>query len=102
MATRAWGMFGKFIYGLGYLTGANTLDVSSTYINAGIVMANSTGDALIDAGFAKIHSEVVIQPALKADGIRPDGTFGQHIGVLYNGKWNCSQLSSSIDYSTLR
>ncbi|KAG8905392.1 hypothetical protein FRB99_009005 [Tulasnella sp. 403] len=91
MGLRGYGEFGKFIYGLGYLTGANTLDVSSNAVNVGILEAyggNQTeGLALIDEAYGRVHNEVVIQPGVKADGIRPDGSFGQHLGILYNGNY---------------
>lgn len=30
---------------------------------------------------------MVIQNSIKADGIRADGSFGQHAGILYNGNY---------------
>ena len=59
---------------------------------------------LTDA-FSRVHQEVTVKDAVRADGIRPDGTFGesranllrsnhthdmnegQHRGVLYNGNY---------------
>ncbi|KIO26606.1 polysaccharide lyase family 8 protein, partial [Tulasnella calospora MUT 4182] len=82
--------FGRFVYGLGYITGANTLDISSNLINAGILQAlagNDTGYDLIDDAFERVHNEVQVQEADKADGIRPDGSFGQHMGILYTGNY---------------
>ncbi|KAG8950415.1 hypothetical protein FRC04_007430 [Tulasnella sp. 424] len=82
--------FGRWVYGLGYITGANTLDISSNLVNAGIVQAlagNATGYDLIDDAFERVHNEVVVQEAVKADGIRPDGSFGQHLGILYTGNY---------------
>lgn len=81
--------FGRWVYGLGYITGANTLDLSSNLVNAGLLQAlagNATGYDLIEDAFQRVHDEVVVQEAVKADGIRPDGSFGQHIGILYTGK----------------
>lgn len=88
MVERGATTFGRFVYGLGYITGANTLDISSNLVNAGIVQAlagNSTGYDLIAGAFQRVHNEVVVQTAVKSDGIRPDGSFGQHVGILYNG-----------------
>ncbi|KAG9016597.1 hypothetical protein FRB90_002878 [Tulasnella sp. 427] len=82
--------FGRWVNGLGYITGANTLDLSSNLINAGMIQAlagNDTGYSMIEDAFARVHSEVVVQTAVKADGIRPDGSFGQHIGILYTGNY---------------
>ena len=33
------------------------------------------------------HAEVVLHDALHADGIRADGSFGQHGGIIYNGNY---------------
>lgn len=41
---------------------------------------------LTDA-YSRIHNEVIIENATLADGIRADGSFGQHGGVLYNGNY---------------
>ncbi|KAG8926354.1 hypothetical protein FRC00_002997 [Tulasnella sp. 408] len=90
MVERGATTFGRFVYGLGYITGANTLDISSNLVNAGIAQAlhgNSTGYELISSAYERVHNEVVVQPAVKADGIRPDGSFGQHVGILYNGNY---------------
>ncbi|KAG8975127.1 hypothetical protein FRC05_006295 [Tulasnella sp. 425] len=90
MVERGATTFGRWVYGLGYITGANTLDISSNLVNAGIVQAlagNATGYDLINAAFERVHNEVVVQEAVKADGIRPDGSFGQHIGILYTGNY---------------
>ena len=81
---RAFGTFGRFVNGLGYLTGANTLDVAKIGIDSGLLTGNAT---LVASGYQHIHSEVVVQNALRADGIRADGSFGQHGGIIYNGNY---------------
>ena len=81
---RAFGTFGRNINGLGLLTGANTLDVSKIGIDSGLLVDNAT---VIASGYQRIHNEVVIQNATKADGIRADGSFGQHEGLIYNGNY---------------
>lgn len=70
--------------GLGFLTGANTLDVAKIGIDAGLLTDNAT---IVADGYARIHKEVVVQNATKADGIRADGSFGQHGGIIYNGNY---------------
>ena len=65
-------------------TGANTLDVASIGVDLALLTNNAT---LITDAYRRVHSEVVIQQAIKADGIRPDGGFAQHLGVLYNGNY---------------
>ncbi|KAF8626538.1 hypothetical protein AX15_004841 [Amanita polypyramis BW_CC] len=67
-----------------YLTGANVLDVAKIGIDGALLAVNVT--QLTDA-FRRVHQQVIIQDGVKADGIRPDGSFGQHSGVLYNGNY---------------
>lgn len=81
---RAFGTFDRYINGLGYLTGANTLDVAKVGIDSALLMGNAT---LIAEGYRRIHQEVVVQNATTADGIRADGSFGQHGGIIYNGNY---------------
>ncbi len=81
---RAFGTFGRNVNGLGFLTGANTLDVAKIGIDSGLLTSNGT---LIADGYQRIHNEVVVQNATKADGIRADGSFGQHGGIIYNGNY---------------
>ncbi|KAI0651821.1 chondroitin AC/alginate lyase [Trametes meyenii] len=84
ITTRAFGTFGQHVNGLGTLTGANTLDVAKIGIDSGLLINNAS---ILTDGYARIHSEVVVQNATKADGIRPDGSFGQHGGIIYNGNY---------------
>ncbi|KAL7285292.1 hypothetical protein ACG7TL_000387 [Trametes sanguinea] len=82
--TRAFGTFDHNVNGLGFLTGANTLDVAKIGIDSGLLINNAS---ILEDGYSRIHKEVVIQNAVKADGIRPDGSFGQHGGIIYNGNY---------------
>ncbi|KAG5653076.1 hypothetical protein H0H81_002456 [Sphagnurus paluster] len=66
-----------FVNRVGYLTGANTLDVASIGINLALLTTDTT--ILADA-YTRIHSELVIRNEVKADGIRADGSFGIPIG----------------------
>jgi hypothetical protein len=70
------------IGGVGSLTGANTLDVASIGVSLGLLLG---GPNYVSQAFARIHNEVVVQNATRADGIRPDYSFSQHSGVLYDG-----------------
>lgn len=40
-----------------------------------------------ELGFLRVHGEVRFFNETKADGIRVDGSFGQHQGILYNGNY---------------
>ena len=81
---RAFGTFTTIGQGNSFLTGANTLDVAKIGIDVGLLTDNAT---IVADGYARIHSEVVVQNAVKADGIRADGSFGQHSGLIYNGNY---------------
>jgi hypothetical protein len=82
MTLRAYGTFDHSINGVGFLTGANTLDIASVGIDIGLLNMNQS--IIVDA-YQRVHKEVVVQNSVKADGVRPDGSFGQHAGLLYNG-----------------
>ncbi|KAK0465139.1 galactose mutarotase-like domain-containing protein [Desarmillaria tabescens] len=76
--------FGTFQKNAGYLTGANILDVARIGIDLGVRTANTT---LISDAYARIHAELIVHYEVKSDGIREDGSFGQHGGLLYNGNY---------------
>ncbi|KAG6902879.1 hypothetical protein C0995_010048 [Termitomyces sp. Mi166 len=84
MLIRSYNTFDTNIPGVGYLTGANTLDVASIGIDFSLVTVNIT--VLTDA-YRRIHLELAVRNSVKADGIRADGSFGQHGGILYNGNY---------------
>lgn len=79
----------------GYLTGANALDIAKIGIDGGLLTINATqiGDA-----FDHIHSQIIIQNATTADGIRPDGSFGQHNGLMYNGNYGKDFTNDVLDF----
>lgn len=71
---RSYGTFDQNINGVGFLTGANTLDVAKVGIDQAILTVNVS--MLIDA-YRRVHLELTIKDEVKADGIRPDGSFGK-------------------------
>lgn len=81
---RAYGTFDHNINGVGTLTGANTLDVAKIGLDQGLLVQNQT---LVTDAYRRVHDEVVIEQNTTADGIRPDGSFGQHGGIVYNGNY---------------
>ncbi|KAG9035127.1 hypothetical protein FRB95_011994 [Tulasnella sp. JGI-2019a] len=95
MGQRSFDTFAR--YGLGatslvsWLAGANILDIASIGVNVGILRyfggEPDAGLQVITDAYGYVHNEVIVQPALMADGIRPDGSFGQHVGILYNGNY---------------
>ncbi|VDB99674.1 unnamed protein product [Peniophora sp. CBMAI 1063] len=66
----------------GYISGANTPDIAKIGIDLSLLSANVT---LMDEAFGRVHEEVSFNPAVGVDGIKPDGSFSQHAGLLYNG-----------------
>ncbi len=84
MTGRSFATFDTGINGVSAITGANALDIASIGIDLGLLTQNAT---LIDTGFTHVHDEAVIQSGIKADGIRADGSFGQHAGIIYNGNY---------------
>ena len=84
MLGRSFAVLGHSINQLGIATGANLLDIAKIGIDEGLLNSNET---LIADAYAQIHTELVIENEIMVDGIRADGSFGQHGGVLYNGKY---------------
>ncbi|KAI0825161.1 polysaccharide lyase family 8 protein [Trametes gibbosa] len=81
---RSFATFDTGINGVSAITGANALDIASIGVDAGLFTQNAS---LVSAAFGRVHADAVIQNAIKADGIRPDGSFGQHAGIIYNGNY---------------
>lgn len=77
MLARAYGTFDRFVGGVGYLTGANTLDVASIALDYGLLKNN---DTIVADAYRRLHNEVIVVDGVRADGIRRDGSFGQHSG----------------------
>ncbi|EJF66671.1 galactose mutarotase-like protein [Dichomitus squalens LYAD-421 SS1] len=70
--------------GIGKMTGANTLDIAKISVDLGLLTKN---DSAITDAYTAAHKEVVVQNTAKTDGIRADGSFAQHGGILYNGNY---------------
>ncbi|KAI8995601.1 polysaccharide lyase family 8 protein [Trametes punicea] len=81
---RSFATFETGINGVSAITGANALDIASIGIDEGLLTQNET---LVSTAFGRVHADAVIQNAIKADGIRADGSFGQHSGIIYNGNY---------------
>lgn len=72
---RTYDTLSRFTGGVenGVMTGANLLDVASIGVDYALLTSNGT---LLTDAYQRIHSEVVLEPEIMADGIRPDGSFG--------------------------
>ena len=78
MLARAYGSADRFIEGLGgSLTGANALDVASIALNYGLLDDNAT---VVADAYRRLHDEMLVVDDAMGDGIRRDGSFGQHRG----------------------
>ena len=91
MLARTYGASDSFIQGIGYLTGANTLDVAGISLDYGLLNDNTS---VVEDSYRRLHNEVVIEDGVMADGIRRDGSFGQHSGSKYIDQ--CSELTRLI------
>ncbi|KAF9531952.1 polysaccharide lyase family 8 protein [Crepidotus variabilis] len=78
----------------GFLSGANVLDIGKIGIENGLLTLN---DTILHDAFFEVHNEMKIQNAVKSDGIRADGSFGQHAGVLYNGNYGKDYANDILD-----
>lgn len=58
--------------------------MSKIGIDYGVRVHNST---IVTEAYGRVHSQMVISPGIKVDGIKADGSFGQHTGLLYNGNY---------------
>jgi hypothetical protein len=92
---RSYNTFATGIEGVSSITGSNTLDIASIAIDGALLSSNLS--QLQDA-YNRVHGEVQIFNTIKADGIRADGSFGQHQGILYNGNYGKDYAN---DYLTL-
>ncbi|KAH7104835.1 galactose mutarotase-like protein [Auriculariales sp. MPI-PUGE-AT-0066] len=94
MTSRSFSTFGT---GASFLAGANILDIASIGVAAGILSENTT---VIGQAFIYINNEIVVHPEPKVDGIKPDGSFSQHSGVLYNGNYGKDFTNAVLQLST--
>ncbi|KAH7332890.1 chondroitin AC/alginate lyase [Rhizoctonia solani] len=72
----------------GYLSGANVMDIAVIGILAGLLENNRAGNAsrIADA-YQRVHPQALVQSVDRVDGIKPDGSFQQHGGIIYNGNY---------------
>ncbi|KAI0029629.1 polysaccharide lyase family 8 protein [Vararia minispora EC-137] len=93
--SRAYNTFLTGINGVSAITGSNSECGTRIGVDLGIFTGNES--SLIDA-FGHVHNEVIIENAIKADGIRPDGSFGQHTGIIYNGNYGKDYLNDIFNF----
>ncbi|KAL5534202.1 hypothetical protein ACEPAG_664 [Sanghuangporus baumii] len=91
---RAYATVNRNVINLGIYTGANLLDMASIGIDLSLLTENSS---LIGDAYTRVHNEVVIQEAVRTDGIKPDGSFSQHGGLIYNGNYGKDYSNAVIE-----
>ncbi|CAE6446560.1 unnamed protein product [Rhizoctonia solani] len=80
----------------GFVSGANIIDMATVGIAAGLLENNRTGNAsrIMDA-YQRVHNETVVHDKDLVDGIKPDGSFQQHLGIVYDGNYG-KDFSNSL------
>jgi len=83
--TRAYSPFYRAVVP-GFVSAANILDMSRIGIDLSLRTENVT---LLNEAYGSIHDQMAIEPdiAINTDGIKPDGSFGQHLGLNYAGNY---------------
>ncbi|CAE6469661.1 unnamed protein product, partial [Rhizoctonia solani] len=72
----------------GYLSGANVMDIAVIGILAGLLENNRVGNvSRIADAYERVHEQALVQSGDRVDGIKPDGSFQQHGGIIYNGNY---------------
>ncbi|TXT07369.1 hypothetical protein VHUM_03089 [Vanrija humicola] len=81
------------IPGVGYLTGANMINVMQNSLSMGLYTSNATivAETLKSAMGALLFADEPVE-----DGIHRDGSFLQHAGIIYNGNYGKDLLNAFI------
>ncbi|KIM43567.1 polysaccharide lyase family 8 protein [Hebeloma cylindrosporum] len=91
---RSYGAFTGEIDGLSAMTGANALDVARIGADQALLTYNVS---LITDAYRRAHLELQVRNGVRADGIRPDESFEQHTGVLYNGNYGKDYTNDALN-----
>ncbi|CAE6450087.1 unnamed protein product [Rhizoctonia solani] len=72
----------------GYLGGANVMDIAVIGMLAGLLENNRAGNvSRIADAYQRVHQQSLVHSSDRVDGIKPDGSFQQHGGVIYDGNY---------------
>ncbi|KAI0035969.1 polysaccharide lyase family 8 protein [Vararia minispora EC-137] len=82
----------------GFLSGANIFDIAAIGVDLALLTGNIT---LMSDAYERIHAEVVVRPGVTVDGIKPDGSFTQHLGLLYNGGYGKDMTNDFLQLEIL-
>ncbi|KAJ7576365.1 polysaccharide lyase family 8 protein [Mycena floridula] len=94
MTKRSYGAIARQINDLGIADGANLLSIASVGVDFGLLTNDA---ATITDAYSRSHTELSIQTADKSNGIRQDGSFAQHNGMLYNGNYGKDFSNAFLD-----
>lgn len=94
ITSRAYARIDTIIYGLGAITGANALDVSSIGVSLGLLQNNAT---IVGDAFDHANSVITVTPGAQ-DGIKSDGSFFQHDGILYTGNYGKDFINDFLEF----
>jgi hypothetical protein len=86
--------YGTFDHGYAWTVGANLLQIGQIGVDEGLLVGNTT---MLDDAFERIHHETRIITDPAEDGIHPDGSFGQHVGLLYNGNYGKEYINALLN-----
>ncbi|OAX43647.1 polysaccharide lyase family 8 protein [Rhizopogon vinicolor AM-OR11-026] len=89
--------YGAFDHGYGFEAGANILDMAKVGLDQALRVLNIS---LVSDAYRRVHNTMVIQEniSIYADGIHADGSFGQHLGLLYNGNYGDVFSNDVLDF----
>jgi hypothetical protein len=80
------------------VSGANILDISKVGIDQAVRVNNAT---LATEAYGRIHAQMILSPGIQVDGIKPDGSFGQHTGLLYNGNYGSVHMLFMVGWTLM-
>ncbi|TRM67129.1 polysaccharide lyase family 8 protein [Schizophyllum amplum] len=89
--------YAAFAQGQGYLTGANVLDLARIGADEAL-LTDDTG--LLNDAYSRVHGQLVYSNEVKNDGIKADGSFQQHGGLLYNGNYGNVFAKDVLQFET--
>jgi hypothetical protein len=80
------------------VSGANILDMSKIGIDQAVRVNNATSAT---EAYGRIHAQMILSPGIQVDGIKPDGSFGQHTGLLYNGNYGSAHMPFMVGWTLM-
>ncbi|KAF8692322.1 Polysaccharide lyase family 8, N terminal alpha-helical domain, partial [Rhizoctonia solani] len=85
----------------GYLSGANVMDIAVIGIMAALLENDRSGnETRIADAYGRVHSQTLVQSEDRVDGIKPDGSFQQHGGLIYDASAHVILLALNVGCSS--